>query len=1008
MSFYWKREHILEDFLKAGEAGQSFDEDYMSETEYEEGYYSETEEVEVEEVEEVDEAFAESEMEKVERELAELEERENVEAKEAAKKEAEKLARWAKTKPLGVWELRMVKKEGLAVFKKAAKIGAVKTAKLTMVHEILRRICSGKPVTPAPTEEEMAQVYAELCWQDFLAYRRAVCMEAVKTAVEWVEKKRLRKQFEEDAAKAKVEEEKRQAKEAEEQAKKNAIEMAKYKEDRARAKASRDRTGKSYKSKGRRYCKGMETEETPDPKGGYFLRFPCCKKSRCAKDCGERKQMEKIWVPFRLLQHDEKVLCKANPEKYTTPPKKITGSADASEVFAKMEEQKKKRMELEKKELEKKEQTERRFDTAAIEAEAKTRKKGDSLVEKKVEFYSTAPTISSEEDEEEEQIDEKTKKLLLSKARDYKPKKKMVTVEEDDMEKEKEEEEEDLLFLLALRDSGRAKEIRDERKLNKQRKMEKAKAKRERRKKKADEEAKKKEIAKQALLDKNDKALELMNSMFVSANKAVRKRRALEFSKDKEAQAKELKFTKMCRFVENGKRCRHPKGKCRFAHSISELRLANCKHGDLCICVSLQLDGTYVNTKTKHGLCLRLHPGETREMVEVRTGDGNKKKAVMEKKVATKYVFVPTPTMSSADSKPGTWASIVGTKKAIVVVDEKKEAEKEAKLSAFLLRKTMDKAILMAARTARQLRKQKKMEKAKKEAQKEKELRRKMFDEAKAIVSKIVVEEQEQPSFSTFASFGRRQQKTHIVEVPQRLAGRVKGMLERKGINYRLRIVKEETEEEVVVEKTFEEKVADKIAVWKMSRPEVVAPTPAPVEEKEVEEKEVEKELETIPEELEEDFVEAVGEWLEENGDISVEEELWLEENSDPVSDEEFEELKKEMDALRNFDKEALQALRDGRAYIPEDSEGDEIIYYPTPPPPSPAEKERKRGTKRKAEEKENETAKKLKQGQEEQEEVVIRVPFEMAAMAHRAVIAQGLKNYRFVIEYNGVPHKPL
>ena len=50
----------------------------------------------------------------------------------------------------------------------------------------------------------------------------------------------------------------------------------------------------------------------------------------------------------------------------------------------------------------------------------------------------------------------------------------------------------------------------------------------------------------------------------------------------KTQRSKKLRFTKMCQYVEAGKKCPRKKGTCLFAHSHDQLKKHECFFGDAC------------------------------------------------------------------------------------------------------------------------------------------------------------------------------------------------------------------------------------------------------------------------------------------------------------------------------------------------------------------------------------------------------------------------------------------
>ena len=94
--------------------------------------------------------------------------------------------------------------------------------------------------------------------------------------------------------------------------------------------------------------------------------------------------------------------------------------------------------------------------------------------------------------------------------------------------------------------------------------------------------------------------------------------------KDKEKHKDDFKFTSMCRSVLTGKKCYHKS--CRFAHTIEQLELRQCKFGQECRFV-VRDEGVYKN-KNNNRPCAFLHPEESKEQLEVRLGIKRKKPIV--------------------------------------------------------------------------------------------------------------------------------------------------------------------------------------------------------------------------------------------------------------------------------------------------------------------------------------------------------------------------------------------
>ena len=115
--------------------------------------------------------------------------------------------------------------------------------------------------------------------------------------------------------------------------------------------------------------------------------------------------------------------------------------------------------------------------------------------------------------------------------------------------------------------------------------------------------------------------------------------KAFELLEDTKKGGSNLLKTKMCRSTETGEECPHG-DRCRFAHSLSELRISECFFGDRCRFVRRHKnhDGIYFNNTGK--FCNHLHPGETHECFFKRTGK-EMPVVVPPKNVETKVVDVP-------------------------------------------------------------------------------------------------------------------------------------------------------------------------------------------------------------------------------------------------------------------------------------------------------------------------------------------------------------------------------
>jgi hypothetical protein len=74
--------------------------------------------------------------------------------------------------------------------------------------------------------------------------------------------------------------------------------------------------------------------------------------------------------------------------------------------------------------------------------------------------------------------------------------------------------------------------------------------------------------------------------------------------------------TKMCDSISTGNPCRHS-ATCRFAHSVDELNITPCHHGDRCLFIKVR-NGVFENSNGK--FCRGIHPEESRENYLSRNG----------------------------------------------------------------------------------------------------------------------------------------------------------------------------------------------------------------------------------------------------------------------------------------------------------------------------------------------------------------------------------------------------
>lgn len=126
---------------------------------------------------------------------------------------------------------------------------------------------------------------------------------------------------------------------------------------------------------------------------------------------------------------------------------------------------------------------------------------------------------------------------------------------------------------------------------------------------------------------------------FVVGSSNEERSKAFELLEDKKKGGANLLKTRMCRSTETGEECPHG-DRCRFAHTLSELRISECFFGDRCKFVRCHRshEGVYFNNTGK--FCNHLHPGETHECFFKRTGK-DMPVVVPPKNVETKVVDIP-------------------------------------------------------------------------------------------------------------------------------------------------------------------------------------------------------------------------------------------------------------------------------------------------------------------------------------------------------------------------------
>ncbi len=102
-----------------------------------------------------------------------------------------------------------------------------------------------------------------------------------------------------------------------------------------------------------------------------------------------------------------------------------------------------------------------------------------------------------------------------------------------------------------------------------------------------------------------------------SSESSETRNQAFDTLVNKELMDQRLTRTKMCSSVVNNTRCKHG-SKCRFAHSVDELKIATCVFGAGCRFVVCQPDGTWAQ-KGDRG-CNCIHPDESKENFYSRCG----------------------------------------------------------------------------------------------------------------------------------------------------------------------------------------------------------------------------------------------------------------------------------------------------------------------------------------------------------------------------------------------------
>ena len=123
---------------------------------------------------------------------------------------------------------------------------------------------------------------------------------------------------------------------------------------------------------------------------------------------------------------------------------------------------------------------------------------------------------------------------------------------------------------------------------------------------------------------------------------------AYEKLQQREDMAEQLTKTRLCWSVEKGVPCPHGKDKCKFAHSLDELRTAPCVFGSCCRYVERAGDDCCYKTIGER-VCHYLHPDESRESFMIRTGLNKVELKTPPTKVTT---FVPSQVKINAWTRP--------------------------------------------------------------------------------------------------------------------------------------------------------------------------------------------------------------------------------------------------------------------------------------------------------------------------------------------------------------------
>ena len=117
---------------------------------------------------------------------------------------------------------------------------------------------------------------------------------------------------------------------------------------------------------------------------------------------------------------------------------------------------------------------------------------------------------------------------------------------------------------------------------------------------------------------------------------------------DKEKLASSLHKTRMCNSLHTNEPCQH-EDKCRFAHSLDELKISDCLFGQRCRFVRMS-NGELINTDNTTKVCTHKHQHESTESFMRRTGLDRYK--CTQRPVLQKVVVHPAPPFSPSQPPP--------------------------------------------------------------------------------------------------------------------------------------------------------------------------------------------------------------------------------------------------------------------------------------------------------------------------------------------------------------------